>query len=99
MKADLFVRGLKFGEGVRWHEGRFWYSDYFRHQVLSVAPDGGSRVEVEIDDQPSGLGWLPNGRLWRIEGQVGDRPRRRSALNVSAGRAPRLLQGISPNPT
>jgi sugar lactone lactonase YvrE len=63
MKAEPFVRGLKFGEGVRWHEGRFWYSDFFKHQVSSVAPDGGSRVELEIDDQPSGLGWLPDGRL------------------------------------
>jgi sugar lactone lactonase YvrE len=63
MKAELFMRGLKFGEGLRWHGGRFWYSDFFRHQVSSVAPDGGSRLELEIDDQPSGLGWLPDGRL------------------------------------
>jgi sugar lactone lactonase YvrE len=25
--------------------------------------DGGIRTELEIDDQPSGLGWLPDGRL------------------------------------
>jgi hypothetical protein len=24
MKAEPFVRGLKFGEGLRWHGGRFW---------------------------------------------------------------------------
>jgi sugar lactone lactonase YvrE len=63
MKAEPFVRGLHFGEGLRWHEGRFWYSDFFKHQVASAAPDGTTRVEVEIDDRPSGLGWLPDGRL------------------------------------
>jgi sugar lactone lactonase YvrE len=63
MKAQPFVRGLNFGEGVRWHGGRFWYSDFHQHRVSSVAPDGSVRVELEIDDRPSGLGWLPDGRL------------------------------------
>jgi sugar lactone lactonase YvrE len=63
MKAKPFISGLKFGEGVRWHDGRFWYSDFYRHQVSSVSPKGDIRVELEIDDQPSGLGWLPDGRL------------------------------------
>jgi sugar lactone lactonase YvrE len=63
LKAEPFVRGLKFGEGVRWHDGRFWYSDFFNHRVSSVAADGKPRVELEIDDRPSGLGWLPDGRL------------------------------------
>ena len=63
MKAEPFVRGLNFGEGLRWHEGRFWYSDFHQHRVSSAAPDGTTRVELEIDDRPSGLGWLPDGRL------------------------------------
>jgi sugar lactone lactonase YvrE len=63
MKAEPFVRGLNFGEGLRWHEGRFWYSDFHQHRVSSAAPDGSVRVELEIDDRPSGLGWLPDGRL------------------------------------
>jgi len=63
MKAEPFVQGLKFGEGLRWHEGRFWYSDFYNHRISSAAPDGTVRVEVAFDDQPSGLGWLPDGRL------------------------------------
>lgn len=63
MKAEPFVRGLNFGEGLRWHGGRFWYSDFHQHRVSSAAPNGSVRVELEIDDQPSGLGWLPDGRL------------------------------------
>ena len=63
MKTEPFVTGLNFGEGLRWREGRFWYSDFYQHRVSSAAPDGSTRVELEIDDQPSGLGWLPDGRL------------------------------------
>ncbi|MEI9995002.1 MAG: SMP-30/gluconolactonase/LRE family protein [Rhizomicrobium sp.] len=62
-RAEPFVSGLKFGEGLRWHQGRFWYSDFFNHRISSAAPDGTVRAEVEFDDQPSGLGWLPDGRL------------------------------------
>jgi|HubBroStandDraft_6_1064221.scaffolds.fasta_scaffold153125_2 sugar lactone lactonase YvrE len=63
MKAQPFVRGLNFGEGLRWHDGRFWYSDFFQHRVSSVGADGHPRVELEIEDRPSGLGWLPDGQL------------------------------------
>lgn len=63
MKAEPFVTGLSFGEGLRWHQGRFWYSDFYKHRISSVGPGGDNRVELEIADQPSGLGWLPDGRL------------------------------------
>lgn len=63
MKAEPFVEGLSFGEGLRWRDGRFWYSDFYQHRISSVGPAGDVRVEVEIEDQPSGLGWLPDGRL------------------------------------
>ncbi|MEZ5165000.1 MAG: SMP-30/gluconolactonase/LRE family protein [Acidimicrobiales bacterium] len=59
----LVYRGLDFGEGPRWHDGRLWVSDFFAHSVSSFGPDGDRRVEVELDDQPSGLGWLPTGEL------------------------------------
>src|SRR3974390_1533864 len=60
---EVFYEGLSFGEGPRWHDGRLWLSDFFRHRVLSCGPWGDMKVEVELDDQPSGLGWLPNGEL------------------------------------
>ncbi len=62
-QVEIFHGGLDFGEGPRWHQGRLWVSDFFQHQVLSFGPDGEPRVEVELDDQPSGLGWLPSGEL------------------------------------
>jgi sugar lactone lactonase YvrE len=61
--AEPFLDGLDFGEGPRWHGGRLWYSDFYRHTVVSVGEDGERRAEVELADQPSGLGWLPDGRL------------------------------------
>jgi sugar lactone lactonase YvrE len=58
------VSGFSFLEGPRWHEGRLWLSDMYTHQVVSVTEDGGDlRVEAEVPGQPSGLGWLPDGRL------------------------------------
>ena len=62
-KATVLTDGLYFGEGPRWHEGRMWFSDFYAHAVKSVGADGVQRIELELDDQPSGLGWLPDGRL------------------------------------
>lgn len=62
-QLELVLDGLGFGEGLRWHEDRLWFSDFLFHHVLSLGTDGDLRVEVELDDQPSGLGWLPDGRL------------------------------------
>lgn len=58
------VDGLCFAEGPRWHEDRLWFSDMHDHRVLSTDLDGGVRTEAIVaDDEPSGLGWLPDGRL------------------------------------
>jgi sugar lactone lactonase YvrE len=62
-RAEIFYEGLYFGEGPRWHDGRLWVSDFYAHAVVSIDPAGNPRTELELDDQPSGLGWLPDGRL------------------------------------
>ncbi len=62
--AAVVREGLGFGEGPRWHEGRLWYSDFYRHGIYSMASDGTDEVlEHEVSTQPSGLGWLPDGDL------------------------------------
>jgi sugar lactone lactonase YvrE len=62
--TEVVREGLSFGESPRWHEGRLWYSDFYRRAVFSVAPDGSDeRREHSVDSQPSGLGWLPGGDL------------------------------------
>jgi sugar lactone lactonase YvrE len=56
--------GLYFGEGPRWHENALWFSDMHAHRVVRTALDGTAATVVEIThDEPSGLGWLPDGRL------------------------------------
>jgi len=62
-QARLLAEGLHFGEGPRWHGGRLWFSDFYDHAVKSMDATGAIRTELEIDDQPSGLGWLPDGRM------------------------------------
>lgn len=61
--ATVLADGLSFGEGPRWRDGRLWFSDFYDHAVKSVSPAGDVRVEFTLDDQPSGLGWTPDGDL------------------------------------
>ncbi len=61
--TTILADGLHFGEGPRWHAGRLWFSDFYDHAVKSLGLEGDVRTEVQLDDQPSGLGWLPDGRL------------------------------------
>ena len=62
MATTIVHRGLDFGEGPRWHGNRLWFSDFFRHGVFTLDGDREDLV-VEVPGQPSGLGWLPDGRL------------------------------------
>jgi sugar lactone lactonase YvrE len=60
--STLFTGGSYF-EGPRWHDGAWWVSDFYSHRVHRVTPDGGSAVVTEVEQQPSGLGWLPDGSM------------------------------------
>jgi sugar lactone lactonase YvrE len=59
----VLAEGLYFGEGPRWRDGRLWLSDFNAHAVKSVSLAGDLRTEFEIEDQPSGLGWMPDGSM------------------------------------
>ncbi len=52
-----------FFEGPRWHDGRWWVSDFYRHGIFTVTTDGMETQVAEVPGQPSGLGWLPDGTL------------------------------------
>jgi sugar lactone lactonase YvrE len=61
---DVVLDGRSFLEGARWRAGRVWVSDCYAHEVLSVREDGtDAQVEATVEGQPSGLGFLPDGRL------------------------------------
>ncbi|MEV6238873.1 SMP-30/gluconolactonase/LRE family protein [Lentzea sp. NPDC051838] len=57
--------GLHFGEGPRrGPDGRLYYSDFYAGEVHALdLTTGEDEVVVAFDGQPSGLGWLPDGRL------------------------------------
>jgi sugar lactone lactonase YvrE len=38
-------------------------SDFYRQAVYTVSPDGIEDLVVEVEHQPSGLGWMPDGSL------------------------------------
>jgi sugar lactone lactonase YvrE len=62
-KAEILLDGLAFPEGPRWHDGRLFFSDMHDLRVRTLDPGGRSEVVVEVPGSPSGLGWLPDGRL------------------------------------
>jgi sugar lactone lactonase YvrE len=63
-KFATVLGGYKYMEAPRWHDSRVWFSDFYTHEVVSANEDGtDARVEALVANQPSGLGWLPDGRL------------------------------------
>ena len=56
--------GFGFLEAPRWRDDRIWFSDFYTHRVRSAREDGSDmRTEALVTQQPSGLGWLPDGRM------------------------------------
>jgi len=62
-ELDMLLDGGGFFEGPRWHDGRWWVSDFYRHVVQTVDSDGRAEEVMTVEPQPSGLGWMPDGSL------------------------------------
>ena len=64
-RLELVADDIVFAEGPRWHAGRLFFSDIGDHAVKAVATGGKVEVVVRLpgEGEPSGLGWLPDGRL------------------------------------
>jgi sugar lactone lactonase YvrE len=63
VQRSLLARGFGFVEGPRWHDDRLVFSDMGTRQVLSVDLDGDVEEVCVVDGRPSGIGWLPDGRM------------------------------------
>jgi sugar lactone lactonase YvrE len=61
--TEILLDGLAFPEGPRWHEDRLWFSDQHDKRVVAMDVEGKAETIVEVPNQPSGLGWLPDGRM------------------------------------
>jgi sugar lactone lactonase YvrE len=57
------IGGLSFTECPRWRDGRLYVSDFYTHRVLAIAMDGTAETLAHVPQQPSGLGFLPDGRM------------------------------------
>jgi sugar lactone lactonase YvrE len=66
-EPQKLLDGGTFFEGPRWHDGCWWVSDFYTDGGRIVAVDPGGAIVREISlEQPSGLGWLPNGDLLAV---------------------------------
>ncbi|SDM55454.1 SMP-30/gluconolactonase/LRE family protein [Allokutzneria albata] len=65
LEAQVVVEGLRLGEGPRrGPDGGVYLSDFYDHHVLRVDITTGEReVVCVVPQQPSGLGWLLDGRM------------------------------------
>ena len=63
LETEIFLEGLKFPEGPRWHDNKLWFSDMNARKVMTVDLKGNAETIIEMEDSPSGLGWLPDGTL------------------------------------
>lgn len=62
-ETTVLLEGLVFPEGPRWREGKLFFSDMHAHRVMAVDLSGRAETIVEVPGRPSGLGWLPDGRM------------------------------------
>lgn len=63
LTTTVLASGLAFGEGPRWHERKLWVSDMHANRVVTVDAEGKVERMVRVAGRPSGLGWLPDGKM------------------------------------
>lgn len=67
--VQILLTGLGFGESPRWHEGRLWFSNWGKQEIVAVALDGKSEVITRVPTSlPFCIDWLPDGRLLVVSG-------------------------------
>lgn len=63
LSSSVLATGFIFGEGPRWRDGRLVMADMHGLRVVSIGMDGSVEDIVKVPERPSGLGWLPDGRM------------------------------------
>ncbi|MFE5709128.1 SMP-30/gluconolactonase/LRE family protein [Rhodococcus koreensis] len=62
-ELTVLAKGGAYFEAPRWHNGVWWTSDLYRKGIFTYTPEGKEEKILELEHQPSGLGWLPDGSL------------------------------------
>jgi sugar lactone lactonase YvrE len=67
------LKGLSFGESLRWHDDRLWLADWGAQEVLAVDGEGRAEVMARVDFPafPMCIDWLPDGRLLIVAARDG----------------------------
>jgi len=62
--VEVVLEELELPECPRWYDGDLWLVDMWAHEVLRLGPSGlREAVHRFPDDDPGGIGWLPDGTL------------------------------------
>ena len=70
-ELQVLIDGFMLGESPRWHDGRLWFCDWGRQQVVAVALDGTREVITSLPSFPFCIDRLPGGRLLIISARDG----------------------------
>lgn len=65
------MSGVVFGEQPRWHDGRLWFSDWGRREVIALDLDGRSEVIQRAPSFPCCVDWLSDGKMLVMSGGEG----------------------------
>lgn len=68
---EVVLTGIVFGEQPRWHDGRLWFSDWGRQEVVALDPGGDSEVVHRGASFPLCVDWLPDGRMLVVSAREG----------------------------
>jgi sugar lactone lactonase YvrE len=69
--VKTLLGGVAMGESPRWHEGRLWFCDWGKQEVVAVDLDGRSEVILRRQSFPFSIDWLPDGRLLLLSSRDG----------------------------
>lgn len=62
-ELNVVVDGFHYLEGPRWYKNALWFVDFYTNGVYRINSEGTAEKIVHVEQQPSGLGWLPDGRM------------------------------------
>jgi sugar lactone lactonase YvrE len=64
-QIQTLMTNLGIGESPRWHDGRLWFSNWGKQEIIAIDPEGKSEVMVRLPFKtfPFSIDWLPDGRL------------------------------------
>lgn len=67
-RYTTLAENISWGEALRWHDNRLWFSDIFGKEVCFTDLNGTVEKVLTVPGMPSGLGFLPDNSLLIVSG-------------------------------